>query len=241
MLPPKYDKDHTLELIEMNTECLVFLPWNGDYIPFIMRMLNSTQLRACGDFSVVSVLDKEEEIDVTAEENFESIISLKNTQEKMLEFSMVNPTYEEMLEVLRASKLIESIEQKLAESQKQVDEATDLTKAERIELLNEIEKYRLFLGFLYPDDFIGAFVQFITQKNNTDIGKVSKEILLEAAISAEQWKTRPSDYLEGIFTEYQKNDIDKYATIVLRTFRDQLDVANKTSSKWVRGHRKGKK
>jgi len=240
MLPPKYDKDHTLELIKVNTECLVFLPWNGNYIPFIMRILNATQLKACGDFSVISVLDKEEEVNPEDAANFEAILALKNTQEKMLEFSMVSPTFEEMFDVLGASKLIDSIKSKLDENEKIVKEATDLTKAQRRELLNEIEKYRLFLGFLYPDDFIGAFVQFAMQKNNTDIDKVSKELLLEAAISADRWGNRPSDYIEGVFTQYQKNDIDRYAMVVLRNFRDQLEVVNGVDKKWIRGKSKRK-
>jgi len=203
MLPPKFDYDETVRLIQSNTEKVVMLPWNGTYIPFIIRMLNSTQLRSCGDFSVVNIADEKDGV-VIDKDNFKNVVELKNTQENMLRRALVSPTLDEINDTLETSKLIEDIKNKIKTNREKIAKAKDLTNAQRLELSNELNDLELYMGYLYPDDFVAAFITYITQKNNTDIDKITKTILLEAAIAADNWSGRPSDYLEGVLQNIRK-------------------------------------
>lgn len=243
MLPPKFDLEQAKELIKAGTEKVVMMPWNGTYIPFVIRMLNATQLRACGDFSILALASEEyeqnEEDEQDAVTNFNNVIQLKNTQEKMLEFALVSPNFKEICELVNASDLVKDIKDKIAVTREKIKDKS-LTIAQRKQLTSELDNYELYLGFMFPDDFMAAFTFYITQKGNTDIDKVTNDILLESALAAEKWHDRPSDYMEGVFTEYQKNDIDKQAMIVLHRFREQIEV-EKSSKKWIRGKKKNRK
>jgi len=244
MLKPIYSLEETERLIAENTEKIVMLPWNGNYIPFKLRMLNSTQMKACGDFSVVSIANEEQEqdnaLDIDKGEQFKNILSLKNTQEKMLEMALVSPTFDEICNILNASDLIISIRATLAKCDEAIKTATDLTMEQTAELVKRVEDYKLYLAFLYPEDFIGAFVQYIVQREHTDIDIISRKILLEVGLSADKFGGRPSDFLEGNFTEYQKQDMDKASSSIVFQYREDEKTENNAKDKWHRNKKKFK-
>ena len=243
MLDPKYDLDSTERLILENTEKIVMLPWNGVYVPFKIRMLNATQMKSCGDFSVLSIVNEDDEKDVPDldnEESFMDILKLKNTQEKMLELALVHPTFNEMAELLGQSDLIKSVKSTLALCEKKVADDILMSLAQKIELTKEIDNYNLYLSYLYPDDFIGAFVQYVTQRGHTDLDVLTHKILLEAGLSSDRFKGRPSDYIEGNFTEFQKHDMDNYAVMAVYKFKEDIKTSNNAKDKWHRNKKKYK-
>lgn len=229
------DKVNGLQVIKENTEFLVSLPWNGHYGMFKIRMLNSTQIKACGNFSTLEVAMNESEDDKEIDDG--AVIELKNMQERIMKFALVSPTYDEILEELEASELIESVKKQIDNLRLRLKEEKD--SLEKHEIAKDIDAIELYLGFLFPEDFAAMLIAVIIQRDNTDIRKVTKSMLLEAAVLAERGHDNPSDHVDGIFTEFQKEDINKYAWIVLSEHREQEKMVKETGSrKWIRGSKK---
>lgn len=223
------------KLIDPNTEINVIAPWNGQPIPIKIRMLDSVTLNSCGEFNTVSgiVLDQE---DVSRTAEIETVIKTKNIHENMLKLALVNPTFETLqshMEIkdffIQAKKEIEEIE-KLIET---LD--NEINKKIHREALHRLE---LSISFLVPEDFTAYIVTILLQREATDLNKLTRNTLLQAGFLGEKYNTRPSEYLEGIFTEKQKVDIDVTSLTLVADYREQQRVADKGGMKWIRGGKK---
>jgi hypothetical protein len=225
-----------LQVIKENTEVPILLPWNGEFGLFTIRMLNATQLRACGDFTTLE-LDTEE--DETKAPDFEAIKSLKNMQEKMFTLALVKPTFNEMCDILEVSATMQRFRETLKHAREQIRLVEDVEEMHEYE--EQIEFYENALGFLLPDDFSAALTALLLQKDNTDIRKVTKEMLFEAAIMAEKGHDNPSDHISGVFTDFQHEDINKYAWIELAKYKEMQDTDKSANGRvWVRGKKRRK-
>ena len=50
----------------------------------------------------------------------------------------------------------------------------------------ELDRYEIFQGFIFPDDFSDKLTTIMYQKHNSDILRVSENMLLQAAFLAER-------------------------------------------------------
>ena len=221
-----------LEVIKANTEMLLALPWNGSFGLFKVRMLNAVQIRACGSFSTLDAVASETKTEMSLEE----VIELKNMQEALFRASLVSPTYDEINEYLGTTDMVVHMRETIAECRTLLREVEDLEESKK--LANEIETLEIQCAFLYPDDFTATLTAILLQKDNTDIRKVTKEMLLEWAIFAEKGDDNPADHAEGVFTEFQREDINRYAHIELAEYRETEQNVKNSSKRWVRGKRK---
>lgn len=221
-----------LEVIKANTEMLLALPWNGSLGLFKVRMLNAVQIRACGSFSTLDAVASETKTEMSLEE----VIELKNMQEALFRASLVSPTYDEINEYLGTTDMVVHMRETVAECRALLREVDDLEESKK--LANEIETLEIQCAFLYPDDFTATLTSILLQKDNTDIRKVTKEMLLEWAIFAEKGDDNPADHAEGVFTEFQREDINRYAHIELAEYRETEQNVKNSSKRWVRGKRK---
>lgn len=221
-----------LEVIKANTEMLLALPWNGSFGLFKVRMLNAVQIRACGSFSTLDAVASETKTEMSLEE----VIELKNMQEALFRASLVSPTYDEINEYLGTTDMVVHMRETIAECRTLLREVEDLEESKK--LANEIETLEIQCAFLYPDDFTATLTAILLQKDNTDIRKVTKEMLLEWAIFAEKGDDNPADHAEGVFTEFQREDINRYAHIELAEYRETEQNVRNSSKRWVRGKRK---
>jgi hypothetical protein len=219
----------TIKIIEANTELPVVLPWNGKAATFIVRMLNSTQIKACGEFSSIISLSKNEEPTI------DEMIEVKNMQERLMKLGLVKPTYNEILDKIADSTLINDIKNQLKLAREDIKKVTDIEQSEL--LAKEIDSYELYLGFLFPDDFMSGYTAFILQRDNSDIRKITTDMLLEAAVLADKGHDNPSDHIKGEFTDFHKQDIDKHAWLELDRFREEQKIVEGRKT-WVRGKRK---
>jgi len=221
-----------LQVIKDNTDFILGLPWNGEIGLFTIHMLNATQLRACGDFTTLSLNDDEEKEEMT----LDSLIDIKNMQERLMQSSMVKPTYDEVLEWPQTTSIYKSM-QELVEKTRALNKKTkDIEEARMYE--KEINSIEIRMSFLFPDDFMSTLTAILLQKNCTDISKVTKQMLFEWACMAERGDDNPADHASGIFTEFQREDINKYAWLELAHFRELEDVKKSSKKNWVRGHKK---
>ena len=148
------DTSKTLQLIADNTEVVVKLPWNGVYGWYRILILNSTQLQACGAFTLIQLADSEK---LSEEESIDALLELKNAQERMFRMALVEPTFEQILEVYKATDAWASV----LEKERVVKEAlTGMEMSEeKVELEQEFHLLQMFKGFVFPDDFASALTE----------------------------------------------------------------------------------
>ena len=225
-----FDKVKTLKVIEDNTFHIINAPYNNTVIPVVVMMLNSVQIKAAGSPGIIA-LNKELGKENKRELNLEEMIQIKNTQEMILKMALISPTFEEISELIEVKDHIKKLKEELAHAKDRVEDTTPMTVEERKEktkLLQNIQAREIMLSFLLPDDFMAVVTSFVLQIDNTDILKVSQDMLLEAALLSERYKKPAHDFISGVFTDYQKNEIDKCATVVFERFKEQKQLEKRT-------------
>lgn len=221
------DVSQTLRLIADNTEVVVRLPWNGIEGWYRILILNSTQLQACGAFTLIH-LDTDDE-KMSEEDSLDALLDLKNAQERMFRMALVEPSFEQILEVYEATDAWANVLEK-ERVVKESLEGMEMSE-EKIELEHEFHLLQMFKGFVFPDDFAAALTEILYQKKNSDIMRVSEEMLLRAAILAERGHNNPHEHLQGLFTDYHKQDIDNRAWYLLEKHKE--NKRTERGARWV--------
>jgi hypothetical protein len=97
----------------------------------------------------------------------------------------------------------------------------------------------LKLGFLLPDDFMATITAWAMGVDRTDIKKITRDILLEAALLAKNGGDNPSDHITGTFTDFQREDINKNAWIIYNEYQEEKKIEkNSKNVRWIGGKRK---
>lgn len=222
-----------LEVIRDNTEFLLALPWNGAIGLFKIRMLNAAQIRACGNFTTLRFDEDERKKEITLDE----IVEIKNVHEKLIRSALVSPTLDEIYEILHASDKHKEIQESIKRIKENIRTLKTMEEVEEEE--KELEYCEIQLNYMLPEDFTGALVSIILQRDNTDIRKVTKDMLFEWAVLAERGNNNPADHVGGgIFTDFQKEEINKYAWIELNEYREREKSVNSGNKRWIRGTHK---
>lgn len=225
--------------IDAGTEIVVVAPWNGNPIPVTIRMLNSAELSYCGEFNTVAAILEDHEAQEDKKILIDDIIETKNIHERIIKLALVHPTFNELEAHLKKKDFFKQ-KQELIEETKVMIEQLD-SAVEKEKYLDELTMLELSLAFLIPEDFTTYLVTILLQREATDLNKLTKETLLHIGFLAEKYNKRPSEYIEGIFTEKQKIDIDTTALMLVHDFRKEEEIKNKTNMRWIRGHKPRKK
>lgn len=223
----------TLRIIADNTEFLVCLPWNGAEAWFKICMLNATQMQSCGNFSLLN-FPKEDAEKLSEDEILEEVRDIKNTQENIFKLCLSSPTFDDIIEMYKATDVWKRIKKKEAEIKDLVAQLPN--GAEKDEFQRELDRYEIFQGFVFPDDFSDKLTTIMYQKHNSDILRVSENMLLQAAFLAERGHDNPHDHISGLFTEFHKQDMDKHAWYLLGEYREKQKTDKDTNGNtWYRG------
>lgn len=226
------DNEKFFELIKPHTEITVVIPWYGEPVPVTIRMLDSVSINSCGDFNSISKLIQDDEVTFDKE----IVIETKNIHERLLKLALVHPTFKELEEHLKTKDFYKQKRKEINEIENLIECLTNET--EKHEFYEQLDMIELSIAFLIPEDFTSYIVAILMQQQATDINKLTRETLLRVGLLAEKYNVRPSEYLEGIFTEKQKTDVDTTALILVNQYR-QDQKTEKSGMHWIRG--KGKK
>lgn len=225
------DNEKFFELIKPYTEITVVAPWYGQPVPVTIRMLDSVSINSCGDFNAISNLIQNDE----PKFDKEVVIETKNIHERLLKLSLVHPTFKELEEHLVTKDFYKQKRKEISEVENLIEQLT--SEEEKHEFYEQLDMIELSIAFLIPEDFTSYIVAILMQQQATDIHKLTRETLLRAGLLAEKYNVRPSEYLEGIFTEKQKTDIDTTALVLVHQYREDQKT-EKSGMHWIRG--KGK-
>lgn len=212
----------------------ITVPFNGTPIWCYVTSLNMIQIKSCGDLSCLYLPKKNE---TNKEPDMLEIIELKNAQEALVKLTLIRPNFDEIIGMITETNFL--ISEKKAELNKINEEIKKLKPGkQKRELEKQAEKIEFYLGFLLPDDAMAFLTSWALGVEITDIKKLTRKILLDAAIMAANGKDNPTDHLSGIFTDFQKDDINRNAWYIYNQFLDdkkrETDLKN-NKYKWYGG------
>jgi len=184
----------------------LLVPFNKAEILVEVRYPRSTQLPDVDKLFNVIEKQRSENRKYTRQE----MISILNIQEQCCEAVLNRPTFKELEhEIHGKDKVLESKRKRLVEIQELIKKVNGSEKAD---LQKEFDEVELFAGFILPDDTMIALTNIALGSDVSDIKKLTKEKLIAAYSKARLYNGRPSDYIPGIFTDGDRQNIDDYAT-----------------------------
>jgi len=210
---------------------IIIAPFDGLEIPVKVRYPNEVQLRACGAFSIIDLRNKEQQESSHLPE--EQLAELVDRQEAVLKETLVEPTYEEIInKVYEQDSWLQEAKREHEEIEEQIK--TIKIPSERQLLFARLRIQKMRIGYLLPNDFTAFIVSWALGMDRSDIRKLTKEILLEAAIMATRGHDNPSDHISGNFTEYHLDQINKTSWILYSEFQENKKL-EKTGAEEIRG------
>ena len=195
------------------------IPWNGVYVPVIVRVLRFPEIRAIGDFSLIEtmadMMNNKRKITVA------EMIQYSELQYNIVKASLVSPTYDEIMSVNEYGLLAEEAKKEIALLQTEIENLTDGPKADTLQ--GELDLKRMDYEFILPADFIGTIMSYALEIDKTDIKLVSEDMLFEAAIRAKSSNGSIADCLPGNFSDFNKQDIINRGLVIYheRTKKDK--------------------
>jgi hypothetical protein len=213
------------------------VPFNGRKIWCQLRCPNATQLEQCGDFTnIVAPLKEENHPALT----YDQLVDIRNYQEKICEITFNIPTFDHICEVVNRGDFVLSAKKKELEAlEKEFEDNKDqLNETQKITLSTQIKSLDLMTGFLIPDDTMAFVTKWAMGNDFSQVQELTRDQFIKAASLAKAYHKAPSDYISGIFTDFNKKEIDTYAFVVLEEYlRDQKSV-QKSKMEWFLGGRK---
>lgn len=212
----------------------IIVPFNGSPVWCQLTCLNYIQLKSCGDISCLNF-----DFDENKKPSIEEVIETKNAQEAICKLSLIRPSYDDIISLVTGVDF--RISEKKEELKKLKKEIQALHAKEKKKATRRIEKIEYEIGFLLPDDTMSFITSWAIGADITDIKRITRDILLDAAIMADNGKDNPTDHITGIFTDFQKEDINKHAWYIYKQFiEDKKREKNlkKNKYQWIGGKNK---
>jgi len=199
----------------------IIVKYNGHLIEIVCKQLTTyAEVKACGNFSLIEtfhdkLLRKELEKDIA----YSDIIAYSEFQYNVMRAALINPTFDEIYKTILETRRINKseIDKGIKFIQTKLDELEIKHGSQKeIKLFaDELAVNKMQYEFIFPADFIGDVVSYALQIDETDIKKVSADMLYEVALLAQKGHDNPSDHLSGVFTDFNRADIDKRSWLEL--------------------------
>ncbi len=194
---------------------LIIAPWHGIQTPIRLRKLTATQALSCGDFGMIELW--EDKIKNRGVPTIEEMAAYAERHDKLCKLAMVKPSYDEAMKIAGAHIDSKDIDRQLSEIKALFDRLEALPQKDHVMLKKLREQYasiELQSKFILPADFTAYVVNYTLGISESDIKKVTEDMLYNAAVLATRGHDNPSDHLTGIFTDLMTREIDNRAWII---------------------------
>ncbi len=196
---------------------ILTIPFYGAPVPVKLRELTQVQVRACGDFSLIKTFEDKVR-SMSRPPTMQEINAYAARYHRLAEASLVAPTYDEILGLFKSDETVRGSQAKLDELEDNLREASKGPK--RAALEEEIESMRVWCELILPMDFLSAIMSYALGLDKSDIQEVSDETLLEAAMLADRGRDNPADHMDGRFTPFMREDINRRAWMALHQWKE---------------------
>lgn len=206
----KFNVDGTLEKIRDLKYSIIFAPFHGTPVPVMVRELTDTQIKACGDFSLIETF--QDKIRMKKKLKIRELVAFAERNHNISKAALISPTYEQIFKEI-------GIEPQIKEKLKEIEELKkELRKTksgpQRSSLEESLDNMRIWIYYLLPEDFTTHITCYALGIDKTDIKLVTRKMLLDAAILATNGHDNPADHIDGLFTAFNKDDINRRAWII---------------------------
>jgi len=218
----------------------VLVPFAGIERWCQLRCPNALQLELCGDISNIT-LDKQKDFENGKLPTRSEIIQIRNYQEELCKVTFNIPTFDTIASLVGQCDFVISEKRNELEKLKKKIEAhkNGMTETEKSDLTERINNIELQIGYILPDDTMVFITEWAMGNDISDIKKITKEKFLRAASMAKLHGKTPSDYLSGVFTDFNRHEIDAYAAMVLDEHMKEHEAVAKDKNQWFgRGKKK---
>jgi hypothetical protein len=173
----------------------------------------------------------------------EDIFQIRNYQEKLCQGVLLDPSFDELYNLIDGEDHVISNKRKeLKIIREKIENNENILLPEQVAALElEADTIELFIGYVLPADTMNFLTAWAMGNDISDIKKLSRQQLLEAAFLAKAGNDNPSDHLSGIFTDHNKLDIDRYAWTYYHEWEEDTMIARKHKGKKTVGGPKGRK
>lgn len=200
-----------IQQMEASIHPAIIAPFNKKNVWVIARRLTCVQIKSCGDFSLIETLS-----DVIKKEQnggsitYNQIVEYSEIKHKIIEKSLLNPSYDEIVKMLCKYDNIKPLTDQLEEIKKLFNSLPKEKRGskEEKELQERYAMIELECKFILPEDFLSHMFMFAVSADNSDISIVSDEMLYQAAVKSKIFHNAPADNLSGNFTPFNKDDIN---------------------------------
>ncbi len=201
---------------------LVVVPFNGIDVPVVLRELNQVQIRSCGNFSLIETF--EDKIRIKESSKISDIVKYTRTMSNIVEAALVKPTYAEIMAIFDADGTLKGFKEKLQVLRKKLHSTPG--GAERTALEDEIAMAEALVNSVLPTDFLSTITAYALGIEKSDIKEITNEVLLDCAILAHSGHDNPADHLEGNFTAFMRDDINRRAWETFHNWREKESKKN---------------
>ncbi len=226
---PKGQKAETpLQLIREAEHELVALTWKGSPAGIVkVKILSEVEIKAIGNFSLIES-DAYKWSKAQIKTSWSELLAYAQKNVGICKAALISPTYDDIFAAVSRPLFNAEVKSRIENINRMLEEM------QAGPARKELEEIRDSLVFTWevilPDDFMTGVVVSALQITKTDIKKVTDDILLQAAILAERGHKAPHEYVHGVFTDFNRSDIDNRAWIVLDEHREELRAEAKAGS-----------
>lgn len=215
--------------IEFAKYPILFVPFHGTPVPVKIRELTEAQTRACGDFSLIETIH-DRALAKAKKVKLKDLVSYSERSHAIVKAALVCPTYNQIFDIIGTNDPL------VQEKQKILDKLKEKLKKcpkgpQRSALEEEILSSKIWCNYLLPSDFTSYITAYSLGIDKSDIKLVSEKMLLDASILAEKGHNDPAKYIDGLFTPFMKNDINRRAWYILAQKKEEIARKQKSSGR----------
>jgi len=219
----------------------IAVPFSGSNVFCQLRCPNSTQIENCGN--ITNIIGEKRQGNGKDKLEHDEIIAIKNYQEAICKIVFNRPTFDELFNYVGIEDFVlPKMKIELAEIEKLYEENKDkISETDKADIDGRIKKLEDDLGFLLPDDTMSFITNWAMGNDITDIKKINKDTFLKAAALAQANHKAPSDYISGVFTDFNRVEIDAYALSIYNEYLKDQKTVSEIKHNWIFGGRKRSK
>lgn len=208
---------------------VVALTFNGTKEFFKIRDIsnNTAAILSCGDMTLIETFESKISHNHKKSITIQEMNEYAERQHKIAEICMIEPSYQKVLDIAQTGIDLKAVDAELKEIKHLVK---DMPKGlERTAFYDRYNKIELMYKLVLPADFLTELLGLTLKITQTDIKSVTEKMLINSAIMAQNNHNSPHDNLSGVFTEFNKYDIDRTAWNLFAEHKEKERLKKKAS------------
>lgn len=198
-----------LEEIRKGLYSWIQVPFNNVNVWCQLRCLGWPEKKIRGAVTLIDIAKNHEHND---KDSFNKLMEIKDIQEDICRGVFNRPKFDDIEKMILGE---DNVIRPLKEELKKLEEKdlSSLSDKEKTEIINRINKLRVEVAYLLPENTMAFCTSWGFGIDVSDIKKINEQALLDAAILASRWAGKlPTDFLTGHFLKEDMSDLNTRAT-----------------------------